>query len=92
MELEQQPGPPGQRARSPKRPLEDPGGEEPENGLELGGEDEYAGPSTRRRAAKERKVMLAIESALEEKEFKSVCTRRPDGTVDMEPANLASMC
>ena len=43
-------------------------------------------------ATKERKVMFAVESALEGEEFESVCTRRRDGTVDMESANLARMC
>ena len=36
--------------------------------------------------------MFAVESALEGDEFESVCTRRQDGTVDMEPTNLTRMC
>ncbi len=84
--------PPGQRAWSPKRPIEDQDGEEPLEGLEAGEEANFEGPRTRRQAAKERKVMFAVESALEGDEFESVCTRRQDGTVDMEPTNLTRMC
>ena len=74
-----------------KRPREDPNDEETDQEVELVGEKAYAGPRTREKT-KKRKVTFAVQSATASKEFEIVCTRQPDGTVDMEPANLTRMC
>ncbi|MCP3668654.1 MAG: hypothetical protein GY696_40265, partial [Gammaproteobacteria bacterium] len=74
-----------------KRPREDPNDEETDQEVELVGEKAYAGPRTREKT-KKRKVTFAVQSATASKEFEIVCTRQPDGTVDMEPANLTRIC
>ncbi len=33
-----------------------------------------------------------MQATTSSQEFESACTRMPDGTIDMEPANLAKMC
>lgn len=82
-----QPEGPGPLDKSPKRSLEDPTKEEEE-------EEEEARdrPRTRSQTQARKKKVTFLQAATTSQEFESVCTRRPDGTVDMEPANLARMC
>ncbi|MCP4993462.1 MAG: DDE-type integrase/transposase/recombinase [Gammaproteobacteria bacterium] len=50
-----------------------------------------SGMQTRNKTKLRRLVAVDLASR-QEKEFESVCRRKPDGTVDLEPANLARMC
>ena len=45
-----------------------------------------------RSKVKQRRIETVGLANLREKEFESVCRRKPDGTMDMEPANLTRMC
>ncbi|MCP3668826.1 MAG: hypothetical protein GY696_41130 [Gammaproteobacteria bacterium] len=62
--------------------------EDLEEELEAGGKVPYVGTRIQRRVAKKKWVRFAADLSLEGEDFESVGTRRPDGTLDMEPANL----
>ncbi len=71
--------------------IEDTTDDEPTQEVELEEEEVWASLHTRGRT-KKLKSTFAVQAATDSQEFKSVCTRRPDGTVDMEPADLTRMC
>ncbi|MCP3661886.1 MAG: hypothetical protein GY696_05215 [Gammaproteobacteria bacterium] len=50
-----------------------------------------AGRSRSQAQAKQKKVTF-LQAITNSQEFKSICNRRQDGTIYMEPANLARMC
>ncbi len=75
-----------------KQPMDYQQAELPEERLD---QDEALGrprPNTRSQArANQRRVTLKPDPPTSQ-EFESACIRMPDGTIDMEPANLTSMC